>query len=61
MMARATASALSALAGGATRLALATTLVAVAPSFAAGQSARQIPARDDAIVEHLPTHMGDAA
>jgi len=41
-------------------LALALTLV-VAPSFGAGESALQFPARDDAIVEHLPTHVGDAA
>ena len=42
-------------------LALAAMLVAVAPSFAAEESALQIPAQDDAIVEHLPTHVGDAA
>jgi hypothetical protein len=33
----------------------------VAPVLAAGTSALRIPARDDAIVEHLPTHVGDAA
>ena len=42
-------------------LALASMLVAVAPSFAAEESALQFPTRDDAIVEHLPTHVGDAA
>jgi hypothetical protein len=42
-------------------LAIAAMLVAVAPSFAAEESALQFPARDDAIVEHLPTHVGDAA
>ena len=42
-------------------LALAATLVAVAPSFAAEESALRIPAQDDAIVERLPTHVGDAA
>ena len=42
-------------------LALAALLVAVAPSFAAEESALQIPAQDDTIVEHLPTHVGDAA
>jgi hypothetical protein len=42
-------------------LALAAMLVAVAPSFAAEESALQIPVQDDAIVEHLPTHVGDAA
>ena len=36
-------------------------LVAVAPAFAAEESALQFPARDDQIVEHLPTHVGDAA
>jgi hypothetical protein len=50
---------------GAGRLALAlvATFGAVAPSFclAAEESALHIPARDDAIVEHLPTHVGDAA
>ncbi len=46
---------------GAARLALALGLGAVAPSFAAEESALRIPARDDAIVEHLPTHVGDAA
>ena len=42
-------------------LALALTLAAVAPSFAAEESALQFPTRDDAIVERLPTHVGDAA
>ena len=42
-------------------LALALTLVAVAPSFAAEKSALQFPTQDGAIVEHLPTHVGDAA
>ena len=42
-------------------LALALTLVAVAPSFAAEESALQFPTQDGAIVEHLPTHVGDAA
>ena len=46
---------------GAARLALAFGLGAAAPSFATGESALRIPARDDAIVEHLPTHLGDAA
>lgn len=41
--------------------ALASTLVAVAPSFAAEESALQFPVQDDAIVEHLPSHVGDAA
>jgi len=45
----------------AARLALASTLAAVAPSFAAEESALQFPAQDNAIVEHLPTHVGDAA
>jgi hypothetical protein len=47
---------------GAPRL-LAACIVAAAPLslFAAEQSAVQIPARDDAIVEQLPTHVGDAA
>lgn len=48
---------------GAARLVL--TLVAlfgaVAPAFSAEESALQIPTQDDAIVEHLPTHVGDAA
>jgi hypothetical protein len=42
-------------------LALALTLAAVAPSFAAEESALQFPTQDDAIVERLPTHLGDAA
>lgn len=42
-------------------LALAAMLVAVAPSFAAEESALQFPVQDDAIVERLPTHVGDAA
>ncbi len=42
-------------------LALALTLVAVAPSFAAEESALQFPKQDDTIVEHLPTHVGNAA
>ena len=42
-------------------LALALMLVAVAPSFAAEESALQFPTQDGAIVEHLPTHVGDAA
>jgi len=42
-------------------LALAALMVAVAPSFAAEASALQFPAQDDAIVERLPTHVGDAA
>ena len=42
-------------------LALALTLAAVAPSFAAEESALQFPTQDGAIVEHLPTHVGDAA
>ena len=48
---------------GAARLLLAFGLGAVAPSFclAAEESALRIPAQDDAIVEHLPTHVGDAA
>lgn len=51
MMARATA-----------RLILALILGAVAPlSLAAEESAVRIPAQDDVIVEHLPTHLGDAA
>ena len=45
---------------GAARLLLAFGLGAVAPSFAAEESALRIPAQDDAIVEHLPTHVGDA-
>jgi hypothetical protein len=73
-MARATASMPTAAAGAfarfvvlarrtsATRL-LAVFIAAVAPCplFAAEQSAVQIPARDDAIVEQLPTHVGSAA
>ena len=49
------------------RLALALALAfallggAVAPCLAAEESALRIPARDDAVVEHLPTHVGDAA
>ena len=50
MMARATAN-----------LALVLLLGAVAPSFAAEESALQFPKQDDAIVEHLPTHVGDAS
>ena len=46
---------------GAARLLLVVGLGAVAPSFAAEESALRIPAQDDAIVEHLPTHVGDAA
>ncbi|MCK9688144.1 hypothetical protein [Scleromatobacter humisilvae] len=42
-------------------LALALSLGAVAPSFAAEESALQFPMQDGAIVEHLPTHVGDAA
>ena len=42
-------------------LALAFALAAVAPSFAAEESALQFPTRDDVIVEQLPTHVGDAA
>ena len=42
-------------------LALASSLLAVAPSFAAEDSALRIPVQDDAIVEHLPTHLGDPA
>ena len=42
-------------------LTLASTLLAVAPSFAAEESALRFPDHDDAIVEHLPTHVGDAA
>ncbi len=45
----------------AARLALALLVGAVAPSFATEDSALQFPARDDAIVERLPTHVGDAA
>ena len=52
MMARATARLALALAAG---------LLAVAPSFAAEESALRVPTQDDAIVEHLPTHVGDAA
>ena len=48
-------------AGVVARLVLAVGLGAVAPSFAAEESALRIPAQDDAIVEHLPTHVGDAA
>ncbi len=61
MTIRATASGFATTAGAAARLALAAVLVAVAPSFAAEQSAVQVPARDDDIVEHLPAHVGDAA
>ena len=46
---------------GAARLALAVVFGAVAPVHAAEESALQIPTQDDAIVEHLPTHVGDAA
>jgi tetratricopeptide (TPR) repeat protein len=46
---------------GAARLALAWLVGAVAPSFAAEESALQFPTQDDAVVEHLPTHVGDAA
>jgi hypothetical protein len=48
---------------GAVRLALALVVAvgAVAPAFGADESALRIPAQDDAIVEHLPTHVGDAA
>ena len=46
---------------GAAGLLLLAGLGAVAPSFAAEESALRIPARDDVIVEHLPTHVGDAA
>ena len=46
---------------GAARLLLALGIGAVAPSFAAEESALRIPTQDDAIVEHLPTHVGDAA
>jgi hypothetical protein len=60
MTARAAASRIT-LAGATARLALVAGLGAVAPSFAAEESALRIPARDDAIVEHLPTHVGDAA
>ena len=42
-------------------LALALTLAAVEPSFAAEESALRIPTQDGEIVEHLPTHVGDAA
>jgi hypothetical protein len=42
-------------------LALASTLASVAPSVAAEESALLFPAQDGAIVEHLPTHVGDAA
>ena len=60
MTARAASSTITVVAATA-RLALALGLGAVAPSFAAEESALRIPARDDAIVEHLPTHVGDAA
>jgi hypothetical protein len=48
---------------GAARLSLAlvTLFGAVAPALSAEESALQIPTQDDAIVEHLPTHVGDAA
>ena len=59
MMARATSPSIT-LAGVVARLVLAVGLGAVAPSFAAEESAVRIPAQDDAIVEHLPTHVGDA-
>lgn len=42
-------------------LALALTLVALAPSFAAEESTLQFPTRDGEIVEHLPAHLGNAA
>ena len=58
MMARATASTTT---SRARTLAIICALLAVAPSFAAEESALRIPAQDDAIVEHLPTHVGDAA
>ena len=74
MMARATSSMLAGVAAtarpvprsrarraGAAWLALAVGLGAVTPSFAAEESALRIPGQDDAIVEHLPTHVGDAA
>jgi hypothetical protein len=50
MMARAIAS-----------LAITLLLGTVAPSFAAEESALQFPKQDDAVVEHLPTHVGDPA
>jgi len=42
-------------------LALALTLAAVAPAFAAEASALRFPTQDGEIVEHLPAHLGDAA
>jgi len=57
-MGRATASTATSMAR---TLAILCALVAVAPSFAAEESALRIPTQDDAIVEHLPTHVGDAA
>lgn len=45
----------------ATLLGLALALAAVAPSFGAEQSALRFPTQDDAIVERLPSHVGDAA
>ncbi|MFL6697823.1 MAG: hypothetical protein ACJ8GJ_11690 [Vitreoscilla sp.] len=42
-------------------LALASMLVAVAPSFAAEESALQFPTQDSAVVERLPSHLGDPA
>lgn len=41
--------------------ALACSMGAVAPAIGADQSALEFPTRDDAIVEQLPTHVGDAA
>jgi hypothetical protein len=63
MTGRATAStAIGVARAGAARLALALVAAvgAVAPAFGAEQSALRIPTQDDAIVEHLPTHVGDA-
>ena len=46
----------------AARLTLALILGAAAPfSFSAEESAVRIPTQDDAIIEHLPTHVGDPA
>jgi hypothetical protein len=42
-------------------LGLACAVGMVAPLFGAEPSALQIPAQDDVVVEHLPTHVGDAA
>src|ERR1700740_370305 len=42
-------------------LALAAAVGGVGPSFGAEESALQFPTQDDAIVEHLPTHVGSAA